>query len=103
MQQIIGFKELKANVGAYAKKTQAGHSFIVVKQSKPLFKISRPVFEDHDLEDGRKWETFMDFTKIRKAGVPFEQVIKASKTLDNGQNTKASKKTSFKRSPRNHR
>ena len=103
MQQIVGFKELKENVGAFAKKTQAGHSFIVVKQSKPLFKISRPVFEEADLEDDRDWETFIDFTKIRKSGVPFEQVFKASKALDNEQNAKASKKISSKRPPRDNR
>ncbi len=96
MQQIIGFKELKANVGLFAKKAQAGHSFIVVKQSKPLFKISRPVFEEEDLENESDWETVIDFTKIHKGGVPFEAVIKASEALDNEQNSKALKKTASK-------
>ena len=39
MQQIIGLKDFKQNPDAYAKKVHQGHSFIVVKQSKPLFKI----------------------------------------------------------------
>ena len=100
MQQIIGFKELKAKVGLFAKKTQAGHSFIVVKQSKPLFKISRPVFEEEDLESEADWETVVDFTKIRKSGVLFEEVIKASEALDHGQNSKTIKKIASKRPSR---
>ena len=101
MQQIIGFKELKENVGVFAKKTQAGHSFIVVKQSKPLFKISRPVFEEEDLQDEANWKTVIDFTKIRKGGVTFEEVIKASEVLDHEQNSKTFKKTASKRPLRN--
>lgn len=87
MQQIIGLKELKANINTYAKKAQAGHSFIVVKQSKPLFKISSPAIPNFEQEvdldevDGKGWETAIDFTRIRKGGVPIEEVAKSLKNL----------------------
>ena len=58
---IIGLKELRQNVTKYARKVQKGESFVVVKRSKPLFKIA-PV----DEED--QWETVIDFTKLTKDG-----------------------------------
>ncbi len=39
METIIGLKELRENVAFYAKAVSQGQVFIVVKQSKPLFKI----------------------------------------------------------------
>lgn len=45
MTNIIGLKELRQNMPHYAQKVQKGQSFIVVKQSKPLFKIS-PLIND---------------------------------------------------------
>ena len=108
MQQIIGLKDLKQNPDAYAKKVHQGHSFIVVKQSKPLFRISSPVIPDVpeidlDEADGKGWKTVIDFTKTRKGGVSFEEIIKASQALDNGQNPKIIKKAPAKRPSRHHR
>jgi len=68
MNQIVGLKELRENVGLYANRVKSGDSFIVVKRSKPLFKIS-PV----DEED--QWETIIDFTEINKDGVSIKDVL----------------------------
>ena len=51
----------------YAKKVAAGKTFIIFKQSKPLFKIA-------PLEDER-WEETADFTKIKKGGVNIDEVL----------------------------
>lgn len=83
MPHIIGLRELRENVAAYAKEVAKGKSFVVVKQSKPLFKIS-PVDEEES------WETVVDFTKIKKGGVPVEDIVAA---LRHGQTTKGSRKT----------
>jgi len=53
----------------YAKRVQVGQSFIVFKQSKPLFKIV-PL----DSED--EWEEVADFTKIKKGGVNIKELLK---------------------------
>jgi prevent-host-death family protein len=82
MHNIIGLRELRNNVGEYAKAVAKGESFIVVKQSKPIFKIS-PVDEEEN------WETVIDFTKIKKGGVPIEDIVAA---IANGQNTKSARK-----------
>jgi len=59
---IIGLKELRENVEAYASEIKKGKSFIVVRRSRPLFKISPPDEEEN-------WETVVDFTKVKKGGI----------------------------------
>jgi len=66
MKNIIGLKELRQDMAKYAKKVASGQSFIVFKQSKPLFKIA-PVDEE-------VWETVIDFTKIKKGGVDIDEI-----------------------------
>ena len=66
---IVGLKELRENMGKYASLIKKGRSFIVVKRSKPLFKIS-----SIDEDDGL-WETVIDFTKLRKGGIPAEELL----------------------------
>ena len=68
MKNIVGLKELRQNVGKYAKSVAQGDSFIILKQSKPLFKIC-PV----DREE--KWEVVTDFTKIKKGGVDIDEIL----------------------------
>lgn len=102
MQQIIGLKDLKQNSDAYAKKVHQGHSFIVVKQSKPMFRISSPVIleipeVDLDEVDGKGWETVIDFTKIRKGGVPVEEVVKSIENLKKYEQSRQSHRKTVKR------
>lgn len=66
---IVGLKELRENMQKYTSLVAKGESFIVVKKSKPLFKIS-----SIDEDDGL-WETVVDFTKIRKGGIPAEELL----------------------------
>ena len=50
MENIIGLKELRQNMPSFAQKVQQGQSFIVVKQSKPLFRITPLIDLDKDVE-----------------------------------------------------
>jgi len=64
---IINLREFRENVQAYADKVEDGASFIVMKQSKPLFKIISP------------WESF-DFTEDAqeyggRRGIPMDKAI----------------------------
>ncbi len=83
MPNIIGLRELRENVGHYAKQVANGKTFVVVRQSKPLFKIS-PIDEEET------WETVIDFAKIKKGGVPVEDIVVA---IGNERNRKSSRKT----------
>ncbi len=67
---IVGLKELRENMEKYASLIKKGKSFIIVKRSKPLFKIS-----SIDEDDGL-WETVIDFTKLRKGGIPAEELLR---------------------------
>lgn len=68
MTIIIGMKEFRQNVGKYEKKVQEGHSLIVARKSRPIFKIEAPEMES--------WEEIADFTKIRKGGVDINDILK---------------------------
>ena len=66
MENIVGLKELRQNIEKYAARVQKGESLIIMRRSKPLFRIT-PVEDE--------WETVVDFTKIRKGGVPLEELL----------------------------
>jgi len=66
MEKIVGLKELRENMDKYAKRVKRGESLLIIKRSKPLFRVS-PVEED--------WEAVADFTKIRKGGVPIKDLL----------------------------
>ncbi len=74
MDHIVSLKELRENMPKYESRVARGASFLVMKRSKPIFRIS-PV------DDEVGWETVIDFTKIKKGGVPAEEVMKALKDL----------------------
>lgn len=67
MENIVGLKELRQNMGKYAKRIARGDSFIVFKQSNPLFKIS-PI-------NNELWEEVVDFTKIKKGGIKIDEIL----------------------------
>ena len=66
---IVGLKELRENINAYIPQIEKGESFVVVKRSKPIFKIS-PVLDDAEI-----WEPIIDFTKIKKGGVRIADIL----------------------------
>jgi prevent-host-death family protein len=69
MEKVIGLKELRANTEKYINATKHGNSFIVVRRSRPVFKIS-------PIEDEKGWEAVADFTKIQKGGIPISDLLK---------------------------
>ena len=69
MDKIIGLRDLRENLPAYAEEVSRGASCVVVKKSKPLFRIS-PIEEDESI-----WEEVIDFTKIRKGGIGITELL----------------------------
>lgn len=68
MRNIVGLKELRQNTAKYIRAVEAGESFVVVKQTRPLFRIA-------PLEDDQ-WEEVIDFTKIKKGGIDVHDLLK---------------------------
>ena len=58
----------------YIKQTQQGRSFTVIKQSKPVFNIT-------PIDEGGVWEEVIDFTRVKKGGVPIDEVLGALQKL----------------------
>ncbi|MFH1178219.1 MAG: type II toxin-antitoxin system prevent-host-death family antitoxin [bacterium] len=77
MTQIIGLKDLRENTEQYISRVKKGKSFLVVRRSKPIFRVS-PVDE---FGDEGLWDTVVDFTKINKNGMPISDVIASLKRL----------------------
>jgi len=77
MTKIIGLKDLRENTEQYISSVKKGKSFVVVRRSKPIFRVS-PVDE---WGDEGVWETVVDFTKVSKKGVPIDNVIASLKRL----------------------
>ncbi|HLD86222.1 MAG TPA: type II toxin-antitoxin system prevent-host-death family antitoxin [Patescibacteria group bacterium] len=67
--KIVGLKELRQDPGRYANLVKQGQSFLVVKRSKPLFRLS-PVEAEDEL-----WEEAVDFTKIKRGGVAINELL----------------------------
>jgi len=68
MAKIIGLKEFRENTAVYEKRVKGGESFILVKRSRPVFKISAPEEDEH-------WEEVANFTKIKKGGVKIKDIL----------------------------
>lgn len=67
MENIVGLKNLRENMVDYINRIARGESFVVFKQSKPLFRIS-PI-------QGEQWEEIIDFTKIKKGGININEIL----------------------------
>jgi prevent-host-death family protein len=69
IQTIVGLKELRENIETYINAVKNGKSFIVVRKSKPVFKISS-LDEADEL-----WEPVVDFTKMKKGGIKIDELL----------------------------
>ncbi|MEK7630585.1 MAG: type II toxin-antitoxin system prevent-host-death family antitoxin [Patescibacteria group bacterium] len=74
---IVGFKELREDADKYIAQVQKGRSFVVVRRSKPIFKMV-PVDE---WGDEGVWETVADFRTLHPKGVPATDVLRVLKKL----------------------
>jgi len=69
MEQVIGLKEFRGSVRIVERNVNRGRSYIVLRKSKPLFRVA-PLNED-----GGAWETIADFTRIRRGGIPIRELL----------------------------
>ena len=67
---LIGLKDFRENLPDYIKTIEGGHSYVVIKRSKPVFRIS-PVENDDEM-----WETVIDFTQLQRGGVNINEILK---------------------------
>lgn len=85
--RIVALKDFRLNTQSYINKVAKGESFVVVKRSRPAFRME-------PIED--QWETVADFTTINPNGVPAEDVIRVIDELaDTRSNVRQDKKIPF--------
>jgi prevent-host-death family protein len=65
---IIALKDFRLHTQSYISKVAKGESFVVVKRSRPAFRLE-PIAD--------QWETVVDFTKINKSGVDAKEILSA--------------------------
>ena len=82
MANIIGLRQLRENVAEYADLVAKGKSFVVVRQSKPIFKISRWMRK-------KIGKLLLTLLKLKRR-CSIEDIVAA---ITNGQNTKSSHKS----------
>lgn len=74
MDHIINLRELREHVETYAKRVKKGDSFLVMRRSTPLFRLTPP-----NEETGL--ETVVDFTDVRKGGISASELLTKLKSL----------------------
>ena len=67
-EMIIALKEFRLNTQKYIDASLQGHSFIVVKRSRPIFRIE-PISE--------QWETIANFSTVSGGGISAKKVLAA--------------------------
>jgi antitoxin (DNA-binding transcriptional repressor) of toxin-antitoxin stability system len=70
-EQIVSLKEFRLNAPKYIALLEKGQSFLVMKRSRPVFRLD-PVDEI--------WETIGDFSTMPGGGVPAKELLKALKS-----------------------
>jgi prevent-host-death family protein len=70
--EIIGLRELRDNTEEYIREVGNGKSFLVMRRSEPVFKLT-PI--DTWGDDG-SWKTTIDFNDIKKGGIDITEILK---------------------------
>ena len=80
---IINFKELRENAEVYIREVKKGQSFLVMRRSTPIFRITPP-------DEGIQNKT-LKFSKGKIEGVSVEKLLELIQS--HGSKSKISKKT----------
>ena len=73
---IIGVKELRQNLDKYVLAIARGQSFTVVRRSKPIFSLQKPITYDEWGDPTHEWDNGVDLRDSEGAGMPIETFLK---------------------------
>ncbi len=68
-EQSISTKELRENLPKVRAGLRRGQSYTIIYRSKPIANL-RPINTDED-----RWETAVDFTKLKKGGIEIDDLL----------------------------
>ena len=93
MTATLSIKELRENIAQYADQVEKGKSFIVMRRSKPAFRIV-------PYNDDEGYETLIDFTEGgKKSGISAKKLLQIMTEFEKkyGSNHEVSKNKNGKR------
>lgn len=101
MTKIINLKDLRLNMDDYISKVKKGDSFLVMRRSEQVFKISPFEFEEVDpKEDAKGWKTLVDFRKLTPDGCGIDANVLANLLRESIKRDEQNKKVSKQTRPR---
>ncbi len=68
MEKTVGLKDLRENLETYINAVKKGSSFLVLRRSKPVFRLS-------PTEESETWESVVDFTRLKKGGLRLPDLL----------------------------
>lgn len=68
MKNLIPLKSFRQNMAIYAERVAQGESLIIMKRSKPIFRVQAVE------EEG--WETVVDLSKQKGGGIQASELLK---------------------------
>jgi hypothetical protein len=78
---IIKSRDLRNDMQKVADAVAKGKSFLVMKQSKPLFKVTKPDVDEWG--DEGHWKTMIDFRDAGYPnGIPADELLEIMKKFD---------------------
>ena len=70
-KKIIGLREFRENTEKFIQAVKKGKSFIIVRKSEPVFKITAA----DEWGDEGIWETIVNFREIDSKGVSADKIL----------------------------
>lgn len=79
MRSSLSIKQFRNTLSSVADRVEKGETFIIIRHSKPAFKI----IPFDAVDDGSDWETVIDFTNSgKKKGVKIQDALKVLRRLN---------------------
>ena len=66
--EAVEVKELRQNFDSYIAEVEKGASFVITRHSRAVFKIIPP-------KETETWERVIDFTSVKKGGLPVADLL----------------------------
>ncbi len=82
MSTLISIKEFRETLSNVADAVAQGESFLVMRHSRPAFKVE-PLEEEEEALDMPGWKTIADFTEGgKKKGISAKKLLKAMQEFE---------------------
>ncbi|MBI5412344.1 hypothetical protein HZA43_04205 [Candidatus Peregrinibacteria bacterium] len=83
MSTLISIKDLRTSLSSVADAVAQGESFLVMRHSRPAFKVEPLKEEEEETMDMYGWKTIVDFTEGgKKKGIAAKKLLKIMREFE---------------------